>query len=196
MAALIALTGAHASTDEWVGSPLHSKILLRALSYDRSLQGDELGPLRIGVLTVEGDEASAAQGVALGETLREYADLHTFWGRSILVEDIPVALSADEAVPLPDGIDALYLVPGLSDRDLEWVLADTRSREIVTLCAVEWYVRYGVSLAVTVHEDRPQILINLGSSRAEGADFSAQLLQLAVVLDTEAGEEEGSEIGP
>ena len=44
------------------------------------------------------------------------------------------------------------------------------------------YVEAGLSVGLDIERDRPQIVVNLEASRAEGADFGAQLLKLARVL--------------
>jgi hypothetical protein len=43
-------------------------------------------------------------------------------------------------------------------------------------------VRRGVAVGIGLDQDKPQILINLASARAQGSDFDASLLRIATVL--------------
>ena len=78
-------------------------------------------------------------------------------------------------------VDVLYVSP-LPRVDVQQVTSVTRPGRITSLTGVPRYVEDGVSVGLDVEGDRPQIVVNLAASRAEGADFAAQLLKLAHVL--------------
>lgn len=78
-------------------------------------------------------------------------------------------------------VQVLYFTP-LRSIDLRELLARTRANGIRTMTGVPEYVEIGVAVGLTVERDRPRILINLEASRAEGSDFSSQLLKLARVI--------------
>jgi hypothetical protein len=49
------------------------------------------------------------------------------------------------------------------------------------------YVETGLAIGVDMKGERPEIVINLAASRAEGADLTAHLLKLARLVGDEAG---------
>lgn len=79
------------------------------------------------------------------------------------------------------GVQVLYFTP-LRSIDLRELLARTRAQGIRTITGVPEYVEIGVAVGITVERDRPRIIINREASRAEGSDFSSQLLKLARVI--------------
>ena len=91
-------------------------------------------------------------------------------------ESIPVAIASVNA-------DIFYIAP-LRGADVAEIARLARARHIRTITGVPEYVDAGVSVAVDVRNDRPLIVINVASSRAEGSSFPAQLLQLARLVDT------------
>ena len=44
-------------------------------------------------------------------------------------------------------------------------------------------LRMGLSLSVSLKNNKPSILLNLAAARAEGADFSANLLKIATIIE-------------
>ena len=49
------------------------------------------------------------------------------------------------------------------------------------------YVEGGLAIGVDMKGDRPEIVINLAASRAEGAELNAHLLKLARVVGDQVG---------
>jgi hypothetical protein len=58
----------------------------------------------------------------------------------------------------------------------------SRTRGLRTITGVPDYVEEGIAVGIGERKDRPLIIINLQGSRAEGSDFSSQLLQLARIV--------------
>jgi hypothetical protein len=52
-----------------------------------------------------------------------------------------------------------------------------------TFSGVPEYVYEGVSVTVGTRQGRPVIYVNLKTARAQGSDFSSQLLKLANVIE-------------
>lgn len=78
-------------------------------------------------------------------------------------------------------VQAIYLTP-LRSVDLPPILGETRARHIRSVTAVEEYLAAGAAVALTLKGEHPQIVVNLPAARAEGSDFSSQLLKIAKVL--------------
>ena len=80
-------------------------------------------------------------------------------------------------------VDVLYITP-LRAVNVEQVTAFSRKYHILTFTGVPDYMApsSGASVGVELKGGRPQIVINLSAAKAEGADFSSQLLKLARVV--------------
>jgi hypothetical protein len=78
-------------------------------------------------------------------------------------------------------VDAVYLPP-LRARSPEDVCTAVEEAGAICLTGVEEYVGRGAAVGIGDENGRPVILIDLGASRAQGADFSSQLLRLARVV--------------
>lgn len=95
---------------------------------------------------------------------------------------IDIDPTAAVAVQFPDGdLDFVYIAP-LRAIDVEKIIRETRKRRIRTMTAVTQYVDEGVAVGLEVRDGRPQIVVNLPASRAEGSNFSSHLLKLARIV--------------
>jgi hypothetical protein len=84
----------------------------------------------------------------------------------------------------PD-VSVIYVAP-LRGYDIGELTRLARIRGIRTMTGVREYVDAGVAVGLAVRNDRPLILINLAASRAEGSEYSSQLLKLARIVGEEA----------
>lgn len=75
----------------------------------------------------------------------------------------------------------IYVAP-LRSVDVSDIGQITRERKIRTVTGVPEYVDLGIAVGIGLRNKRPLIIINLGSARAEGSDFSSQLLSLARIV--------------
>lgn len=81
-----------------------------------------------------------------------------------------------------DNVDILYITP-LRAVEIEKITNLSRAQKIMTLTGVPDYVESGLAVGVGVKGEKPLIIINLKAAKAEGADFSSQLLKLAKVIE-------------
>jgi hypothetical protein len=51
------------------------------------------------------------------------------------------------------------------------------------LTGVPDYIYNGISVGIDIKGEKPEILINLKSSKLEGADFSSQLLKISTIIE-------------
>lgn len=189
-AGTVGLSAGHVlAQDTPVPLDVQVQIMVKILNFDRRLPERAGGRLTVGVLYQGRYRTSANVG---GEVCR------------ILMALPPAALGALESLPLacvpidldrtPDlaaalkreQIQVLYVSPLRAVR-IEDVVAVTRAGRITTLTGVPRYVETGCAIGVDMKGDRPEIVINLAASRAEGADLNAQLLKLARVVGPMAG---------
>jgi hypothetical protein len=104
--------------------------------------------------------------------------------KGIPLRFIPVDLNTTELQQAIDdyGLDAIYVTP-LQAIEVEQIAEICRKRKIISFSAVPRYLFLGLTLGIDQQGERPVILINIASAREVGADFSAQLLRLARILE-------------
>jgi hypothetical protein len=146
-------------------------LLLKILTFDRHLT-DAASPLVVGIVFQGRNRASAAIGDEVRGQLASAA-------RPTRV----VVIDLDEirdlrAILLREDVRVLYVAP-LQAVSVSTVAGATRRQRVVSVTGVPRYVEQGLSVGIDLNGTRPRIVINLAASRAEGADFSAELLKLA-----------------
>ncbi|HSB61983.1 MAG TPA: YfiR family protein [Vicinamibacteria bacterium] len=156
-------------------------LLLKVLTYDRNFEAKAGEELAIGIVHDPGDRESAAATEQMVANLVRFAD-KTVKKLPLRYYTIEYTGAADlQSFVKAKRISLLYVAPG-SSRNLSPILQVAQSLRVTTATGVPDYVRKGVAVGVGLAQDRPQILINLASSRAEGSDFDASLLRIASIL--------------
>jgi hypothetical protein len=181
-ALLLALGAGRLLAGEEVQVPadLQAALFVKILSFDRNLRAQAGKDIVLGVLLQRGNRVSldiatdlmrAVEGLAEpSETEPRLRAVPIDVGRGDLAEQL-------EALH----VEALY-VPPLRALAVADIAAAARRRGVRTLTGVAAYVREGLAVGLAVRDDRPEILVNLPEARAEGTDFSSQLLNLARVI--------------
>jgi hypothetical protein len=85
------------------------------------------------------------------------------------------------AVLQRERIDVLYVTP-MRAVDFDTLKATVRASQVITVTGVPEYVERGLAIGVGVKGERPEIVINLDASRAEGAELNAQVLRIARIV--------------
>jgi hypothetical protein len=154
-------------------------ILTRALTYDGRLKARAGAQLVVGVI----DSASrAGSGVSAGMT-RAFRALSKVKVQGMPLDTETLVYSNAQALAAAlqsRGIDVLYVCPGL-EAELAAIIEVARQRQVLTVASRPGFVSRGLSLGVFPIDERPTILVNLPASRAEGVEFSSDLLRLAKV---------------
>jgi len=165
-----------------VPEELQVSIFLKILTYDRSLGERVKDTIRIGVLCFPEDAQSKKNKEAIIESLKLNKD-KTING--IPFNFIEIEFSSEkklEEVTKEKRINVLYVTSNGSDI-IKRILPITQARKILTITGRVDYVNQGISVGLTVKEEKPQVVINLPSAKAEGSDFSANLLRLCKVIN-------------
>ncbi len=156
-------------------------ILLKALTFDRSLRSRVGAEIVIGVVYQSGFRLSL-------DAKDELTDFVGGFGvqsiDSLPIRIVPIDLSESrdvgEALAQADE-NLLYVLPLRAVR-LDRICAFARAKKILTLTGVPEYVSEGLSIGIDVKGRRPSLLINITASRDEGADLDSQLLNLARIV--------------
>jgi hypothetical protein len=146
-------------------------LLLKILTFNRSLT-DAADPLVVGIVFQHRNRASAA----IGEEVR---GLLMAAPRPIRVVVIDLDETRDlRGTLLRESVRVVYVAP-LQAVSVSTLTEATRGERVVSVTGVPRYVEQGLAVGIDLSDSRPRIVINLAASRAEGADFSAELLKLA-----------------
>jgi hypothetical protein len=154
-----------------VPSAVQVPLLLKILTFDRHLAA-AAEPLVVGVVFQRRNRASAA----IGDEVRV---LLTASARPIRVIVIDLDETRDlRGMLLRESVRVVYIAP-LQAVSISTLTDATRGEGVVSITGVPRYVEQGLAVGIDMSDSRPRIVINLAASRAEGADFSAELLKLA-----------------
>jgi hypothetical protein len=156
-------------------------LLLKILTYDRHFEAKAGREVVVGIVYVAGDPESLKAAEEVGSTFYKFA------GKT--VKKIPVKYVMVEYTNAGDvekllkqkNVKILYVTPGNS-RNLVDLVRISQANGMTTATGVPEYVKKGIAVGVGVRQDKkPQIHINLKSSKSEGSEFDASLLQIAEV---------------
>jgi hypothetical protein len=156
-------------------------ILLKVLTYDRNFEKKVGDKLVIGLLYDSQDDDS--------EKIKEKVSdvLDSLSGKT--VKDVPftyVDLDYNSKKSQKNSIeskkvDVLYLAPG-GIGHLKSIVQISQEYKILTITGVPDYVKRGISVGIGLKDKKPEIWINLSSTKAEGSDLPANLLKLCKVI--------------
>jgi hypothetical protein len=157
-------------------------LFLKILTYDRSFVYKARSAITIGVVYLPGDPESVKAKDEMVANLQRLAatTIKNLPIKYVVLEFRDVA-SLDKAVKAGK-VNVFYVAPGLGDQ-LPHLLKMARSYAITTATGVPEFVQRGISVGIGIKADKkPDILINLPSSRSEGSEFDASLLRIATVV--------------
>lgn len=181
LGAALLLAGTLRAEPMALGAETQIPLLLKVLTYDRNFEKKAGKELAIGIVHDPGDRDSAKATDEVGTTLFKFTS-RTVKGLPMKYYTIEFTGVADlERFVKEKKISVLYIAPG-NVKGLAALLKVSEDLRLTTLTGVPDYVRRGVAVGIGLNQDKPQILINLASARAQGCDFDASLLRIATVL--------------
>jgi hypothetical protein len=159
---------------------LQLALLLKVLTFDRNLNqraGDEL------VIAIcyqqEYDRSVKVKDEIL--SVMQASPVDKIGDLPLRFSSIDMGKSDLEKAISKEDVDVLYFTP-LRDVSLQTIASVSRAKKTLTLTGVPDYVKSGLAVGIGTKEEKPLIIINLPAAKAEGADFSSQLLKLAEVI--------------
>lgn len=179
---LLAVLGAprlvHADT---VPAKNQALLLLRILAYDHNL-GSRVDNKTVTIAVVAKGGNSDSEDIAneLVSVIRELAKSTTISNNAINVVRLAYSDKTFDADVAKTRAAALYVAPGLGDAIVN-IAGVTHERKLLTFTGSADYV---VTLAVgfAMYDSKPNILVNIPASRAEGADLDPALLRVAKII--------------
>jgi hypothetical protein len=152
-------------------------LLLKILTFDRTLAASAQDSLVVGVVFQSHYRTSAGVADEVCRILAAGRNPNAARVLRVVTIDLDESGALD-ATLLREGVQVLYVTP-LRAVATSAVAAATRERQVISLTGVIRYVEEGLAVGLDANGERPQIVINLAASKAEGAAFAGQLLKLA-----------------
>jgi hypothetical protein len=178
---LIAGIGSHvAAAVDFVPFSIQVPLVLKALTYDRSLKSRVTDYVRIAVLSPPGKAREAIDELN--------ASLDKLPARSL--DGLPVQF-VEVAVVDEDSLDralrtgrwaAAYAMPGFADREMQQIKRASQSAHVLLVGSTADDVERGMAFGVGARDGKPIMIVNLPATRACGSDFDLALLRLARVI--------------
>ncbi len=156
-------------------------LFAKILTYDRNFKNRSSKQIVLGIIYQRTFRSSSAakdeiisileapEGNVLGEIPLRYELI-----------DVSTVIDLRESIDRLN-INIIYVTP-LRAFSLDRISEITQSKKILTLTGVSQYAEEGLAVSIGIKNDRPQIIINLSSAKAEGADFSSNFLKLTRVI--------------
>ncbi len=160
-----------------------TEVLLKMLKYNNALSSIEGNSLRIGIIYTESNAKSMNDYEQIGNSLFDLISAgEEIQSKKITFSGIGFTNAANLKTQATNlNVAVLYVTPG-NDANVAAISEVAASSGILTFSAVKSYLTQGIASGVEMVGDNPKIVINLPSAKAQGAKFSAQLLQIANVL--------------
>lgn len=153
-------------------------LFFKVLAFDRNVDAKQSNEL---VVVVAFQSGSRQSTTAKNDVARVLADLPVAEGRTVRAVTIDLDREDLRATLRDLRATMLYVTPlrGVAIDDIATV---TRAAQVTTFTGVPKYLTQGLAVGVRRLGDRPKLIVNLRVARLEGADFSAEFLKLAQVV--------------
>jgi hypothetical protein len=159
-------------------------LLYKILTFDRRLGARATGEdIVIAILYQETFRTSVTARNQVQETARKIGAA-SILGHQVLWVSLELGEVADlGAALIKYRVDVIYVAP-IRGVGLDRITTAARGKQVTSFTGVPEFVDRGIAVGIGLQRERAQILINLVAARAEGAEFGAQLLNLARVIET------------
>ncbi len=157
-------------------------LIFKILSFDRSLAERSGEEIVIAVVYQDRFRTSRATKEAFMEMSKRDKAPAIIQGVSVRFIEIDIeSLSDLEKALEKQPANVLFVTP-LRALGIPELAAMSKERGILTIASAPEYVYGGLSVGIDQKDNRPEIIINTDSARAEGAQLSGRLLQLARLI--------------
>lgn len=184
-------------TGKAVSADIQVPLLLKALTYDRTLGEKARGDILVGILYKPDDAESEAVARSVAKHIAA-TSMQTGTDLPVYYRMIPYRDELDLGnIIREEWVDVLYLSPAL-DEFLQNVLPITAEAKVLSVTGVPEYVGLGVSMGVEEQGGRAGMIVNLASAESEGSRFAGQFLSLCRVIREDPADSVSSteSIGP
>lgn len=167
---------------ETLPEEIQATLLLKILTYDRSLEDRVKDTIHVGIVYLTEKDQSTKNKDAMVEYLKLNQD-KTINGLPFRIMEIKYSTETNLGETTKrSNINVIYVTCG-ADNAVETISRLAQTQRIVTFTGQPSYVNRGLAVGLGIKDQKAEIVINLSSSRAEGSDFSANLLKLCRIIN-------------
>lgn len=160
------------SNEKSITLDIQSLILLKTISYDRTIQGNEVN------IAVIFDPANS-NSINSKDQIIDNIKVLKQGIKNKVIKVNPVSFNS---ISSSKSADIYYLTKDLPSSSS--ISQASRNNKIITWSVDSSDVRQGnASISVINKNNRPKLLINIRTLRSEGHDLSSQLLKLSEIID-------------
>lgn len=163
--------------------PISSQIplIVKILSFERNLMESASDEINIGIIFQSKTRESL---LAKAEILKSISSQKSsaINNKKIVVKEIDISDTDINTAVNKVKTDVLIITP-IRLVNLNELSDLCKKKKILSFSLSPDYLKYKFSVSLDILGERPQILINLNSAKAEGANFSSQLLKLSKIID-------------
>jgi hypothetical protein len=173
-------TASLGAEDVAVPAEVQAQLLAKVISFDRAQESRDAQQVTILLVAKPENALSEKMRAEIAHALSQQATMGSLPHR-----EVSVTWSGPEALVSrikSDHASVVYLMPGLSDGELQQVGSSLNDLNVLTVDADAAAVPSGVVLGFDLVSGRPRIVINLKQARTQKVDFSSRLLSFAKVL--------------
>ncbi len=179
---LFFLAAAVWSQDIQVPVEQQAPLLIKILSFDRNLRRNADKQIVFAILYQKKFRKSLDVKTNFEQAISKYSLTKI---DSLPIKIVAIDISEDSdlvSIVTINRVNVIYLAP-VKATNIGDITTLSRMKQITTMTGVPDYVDAGISVGVGAKGEKPQILINLNSARAEGINFNSQLLKLAKIIE-------------
>ncbi|OGC07189.1 hypothetical protein A2V82_04345 [candidate division KSB1 bacterium RBG_16_48_16] len=158
-------------------------LLVKILGYNRTLLNKNTTSVRVGIIYCE-DKLSVETYQRLDESFYKLVlDDRKIGTKKLIFSGIAIkSESYLENTASVLNVDVFVVTPG-NDKNLLTIARVAEKLGILTFSAIKEYVAMGLASGLEVKDGKPKIIINLPLAKAQGANFKAELLSIASVIE-------------
>lgn len=157
-------------------------LILKALTYDRSLAERFHGKINIGILYASQNEEESQYARSFYNSMKVAASQFTIGAIHVESQLIEYSNKSNDQKTisklLQDNNISVVVVFVHNKALLQAIAKTTQGLNINSFCTTKRCLEGGIAFGIFVQGNRPRMYVNLNAAREEGSDYSGKLLSL------------------
>ena len=156
-------------------------VMLKALSYDRNIDRQVKDKIVIGVVSASDDTAGQGFANDVKANILKVQATYLLKGKPLDADLVTLDKTFDKA-KFEDQLkqaNVSVLVVAVSDSaSVGNILEATKELQVNSICGIPGCAKSGVGLEIVQNDNKPKLLSNLDSLKAEGSDYNSKFLAM------------------
>jgi hypothetical protein len=180
-AILFLSVAAHGYAQEWTIPPaFQASLVEKALPFDRDISRNSQGDFKIAIVYQSKFRESFLYFNEFSKSIEDSSDEIV---KGYKTRIIPIDLSTNDALnSLKKMKVSVISVAPLRGFDVAQIAQIAKDMKASTISCVEDDLKQGIAMSFRLQGGKPKILVNLLSSRNQGADYDSKFLKLVILI--------------